>query len=81
MCACRVHTYGCRPGSSNFLLNVPFGGVGQSGMGRSHGFAGFQAFSNPKGILRQHTFSAIELMFPPYTAFKRKLIDLTMKYF
>ena len=64
-----------------FQLNLPFGGVGQSGMGRGHGRAGFEAFSNPKGILRQHTLSAIELMFPPYNALKRRLIDLTLRFF
>lgn len=65
-----------------FQLNLPFGGVGQSGMGKGHGFFGFQAFSNARGILDQRTrFSPIEWMFPPYNALKRKLIDLTLKYF
>jgi aldehyde dehydrogenase (NAD+) len=65
-----------------FQLNLPFGGVGQSGVGKGHGFFGFQAFSNARGVLRQRTkFSPIELMFPPYTKLKQKLIDLTLKYF
>jgi aldehyde dehydrogenase (NAD+) len=62
--------------------NLPFGGVGQSGFGKSHGFFGFEAFSNMRGVLSQPTrFSAIQLMYPPYTALKQKLIDLTLKYF
>lgn len=65
-----------------FQLNLPFGGVGQSGVGKGHGFFGFQAFSNARGVLEQRTrFSPIQLMFPPYTKLKQKLIDLTLKYF
>ncbi|HEX9162742.1 MAG TPA: aldehyde dehydrogenase family protein [Thermoanaerobaculia bacterium] len=65
-----------------FQLGLPFGGVGQSGMGRGHGFAGFQAFSNSRGVLEQRTkFSPIELMFPPYSRLKQKLVDLTLRYF
>jgi aldehyde dehydrogenase (NAD+) len=65
-----------------FQLNLPFGGVGQSGVGKGHGFFGFEAFSNVRGVLEQHTkLSPIELMFPPYNKIKQKLIDLTLKYF
>ena len=65
-----------------YQLNLPFGGTGQSGMGKGHGFFGFQSFSNARGVLDQRTrFSPIELMFPPYTRLKQKLIDLTLKYF
>ncbi len=64
-----------------FQLNLPFGGVGQSGVGKAHGFAGFEAFSNPRGVFEQRTrFSPIQLMFPPYTRLKKKLIDFTLKY-
>jgi aldehyde dehydrogenase (NAD+) len=64
-----------------YQLNLPFGGVGQSGMGRGHGFSGFQTFSNPRGVVEQWTrFSGIDLLFPPYNALKRKLIDFTIKY-
>jgi aldehyde dehydrogenase (NAD+) len=65
-----------------YQLNLPFGGVGQSGVGKGHGFYGFQSFSNARAVLEQRTrFSPIELMFPPYTRLKQKLIDLTLKYF
>ena len=38
--------------------------------------------SNARGILRQRTrFSAIQLMYPPYTGFVRRVIDLTLRYF
>jgi aldehyde dehydrogenase (NAD+) len=65
-----------------FQLNLPFGGVGESGIGKAHGRFGFEAFSNARGVLEQPTrFSMIQLLYPPYTAFKRRLIDLTLKYF
>jgi aldehyde dehydrogenase (NAD+) len=61
---------------------LPTGGVNTSGFGKAHGVHGFQAFSNARGILRQRTrFSAIQLMYPPYTGFVRRMIDLTLKYF
>ena len=65
-----------------YQLNLPFGGVGNSGMGKGHGFFGFQTFSNARGILEQRTrFSPIQLMFPPYTRMKQKLVDLTLRFF
>jgi aldehyde dehydrogenase (NAD+) len=65
-----------------YQLNLPFGGVGESGMGKAHGKFGFEAFSNARGVFEQPTrFSAIQLLYPPYTKFKKKLIDLTLRYF
>ena len=65
-----------------YQLDLPFGGVGHSGVGRSHGFAGFEAFSNPRGILDQRLpFSAIEMLYPPYVGkWKKRLIDLTVRW-
>jgi aldehyde dehydrogenase (NAD+) len=65
-----------------YQLNLPFGGIGESGMGKSHGWFGFEAFSNARGVLEQPTrLSTIQLLYPPYTKFKQKLIDLTLRYF
>ncbi|GJM31230.1 MAG: aldehyde dehydrogenase [Saprospiraceae bacterium] len=65
-----------------FNNNLPFGGSNNSGIGKGHGFFGFQAFSNARGVFRQHLpISAIELMMPPYTGLKQKLIDLSIKWF
>ncbi len=60
---------------------LPFGGVNNSGIGKSHGFYGFQAFSNERAVLKQHTFGVTELLFPPYTGFKEKLARFTIKWF
>ncbi|REG88980.1 aldehyde dehydrogenase family protein [Winogradskyella sediminis] len=61
--------------------NLPFGGVNNSGIGKSHGFHGFKAFSNERSVLKQHTFGVTELLFPPYSGFKEKLARLTIKWF
>lgn len=61
--------------------NLPFGGVNNSGIGKGHGKFGFEAFSNARGIIRQHIPGALELLMPPYNDFKRKLIELTVKWF
>jgi len=65
-----------------FQLDLPFGGVGHSGFGRSHGFYGFEAFSNVRGVLDQRLkFGAIQLVFPPYGGkLKEKLIDFTIRW-
>jgi aldehyde dehydrogenase (NAD+) len=65
-----------------FNNNLPFGGVNNSGIGKAHGKYGFEAFSNARAVLKQWSpMSAIELMAPPYTDLKQKLIDLSIKYF
>lgn len=65
-----------------YQLELPFGGIGSSGFGKSHGFFGFEAFSNPRGVLDQRLpFSAIELLFPPYGGrIKQFLIDFTVRW-
>ena len=66
-----------------FNLDLPFGGDNYSGLGKSHGVFGFQAFSNARAVLQQRTaFSPIELMMPPYGGrIKQALIDFTVRWF
>ncbi|WP_458627846.1 aldehyde dehydrogenase family protein [Winogradskyella sp. PC D3.3] len=61
--------------------NLPFGGVNNSGIGKSHGFYGFQAFSNARAVMKQHTFGVTEFLFPPYSKLKETLARLTIKWF
>ncbi|MFT4666844.1 MAG: aldehyde dehydrogenase (NAD+) [Patescibacteria group bacterium] len=61
--------------------DLPFGGSNNSGIGKGHGWYGFQAFSNPRGVLNQHVPNALDLLLPPYNNFKQRLIDLTIKWF
>ncbi len=64
-----------------FNNDLPFGGSNNSGIGKANGRFGFEAFSNARGVLKQHVPNALELLMPPYNGFKQKLIDLTIKYF
>lgn len=61
--------------------NLPFGGSNNSGIGKSHGYFGFLEFTNQRSVLKQHTFGATDLLSAPYTSFKQKLVDLTLKWF
>ncbi|MDD5175017.1 MAG: coniferyl aldehyde dehydrogenase [Sterolibacterium sp.] len=47
--------------------DLPFGGVGQSGMGHYHGKEGFDTFSKLKGVFRQSRINGASLAFPPRT--------------
>ena len=55
---------------------LPFGGVGASGMGHYHGREGFLAFSKQKPVLYQARYSGMSLMRPPY----RKVADFLVKF-
>jgi len=49
------------------IHDLPFGGVGDSGMGKYHGEWGFRAYSNARGILSHSTKIDIGgLRYPPY---------------
>ncbi len=61
-------------------LNLPFGGIRESGIGSAHGFYGFKAFSNERAILKHHKFSPFKLFYPPYTEKKKKLAEFLIKY-
>ena len=61
---------------------LPFGGVNNSGIGKSHGKYGFLAFSNEKGVLKQRIgFNNVTLLRPPYGIRVKKLIATMMKWF
>ena len=59
--------------------DLPFGGVGASGMGCYHGFEGFQTFSARKGIFRQSMLSGIGLFKPPYGSLFERLIRILLR--
>lgn len=67
-------------GTHFFHLNYPFGGRNQSGMGNSHGFYGFKAFSHERPVLKQIRFSPLKLIYPPFTKTSRRIIDFIVKY-
>lgn len=55
-------------------LNLPFGGVGNSGMGNYHGVFGFKAFSHQKAVLNRKTWGEPNIKYPPYSLNKLKWI-------
>ena len=60
--------------------DLPFGGVGGSGMGHYHGYEGFVTFSKLRPVFYQAPFSPIQMMFqPPYGARVFKIMNWLMK--
>ena len=55
--------------------DMPFGGIGPSGMGHYHGHEGFLTFSKAKGVLVKQRFNAAKLIYPPYGKSIQKLIQ------
>ncbi len=55
---------------------LPFGGVGPSGMGAYHGKAGFDTFSHLKSVYEKRVKPDLKVLYPPYTALKERLIKL-----
>jgi aldehyde dehydrogenase (NAD+) len=58
--------------------DLPFGGVGTAGFGRYHGRAGFETFSNMKGVLRRHLWPEPPLRTVPHTTAKLRWIERLM---
>lgn len=58
---------------------LPFGGVGPSGMGHYHGLHGFRAFSKAMPVFRQARFSGIWLLKPPYGALADRMLGFLFR--
>jgi coniferyl-aldehyde dehydrogenase len=60
--------------------DLPFGGVGPSGMGHYHGREGFNTFSKLRPVFYQGPFSAIQMLFqPPYAGKALKFMNLLIR--
>jgi aldehyde dehydrogenase (NAD+) len=59
---------------------LPFGGVNNSGIGKSGGKFGFLEFSHAKSVLVQRT-NLVRYFYPPYTAKRKWLIEQVLKWF
>ena len=59
--------------------NIPFGGVGASGMGHYHGHDGFITFSKAMPVLRQARWTLSDKLKPPYSGFPAKVIRLLLR--
>jgi aldehyde dehydrogenase (NAD+) len=53
--------------------HLPFGGIGESGMGAYHGKSGVRVFQHMKPVLKRGTRLDPKLPYPPYTDFKFKI--------
>ncbi|MBE7440416.1 MAG: aldehyde dehydrogenase [Spirochaetales bacterium] len=58
--------------------DLPFGGVGDSGMGAYHGRMGFEAFSYKRSVLRKSRWIDIPLRYPPFNGPKFQLLKKFM---
>ncbi len=58
--------------------NLPFGGVGNSGMGNYHGEAGFKTFSHYKSVIQKPTLFELPLKYFPYRNWKFSMIKRVM---
>jgi coniferyl-aldehyde dehydrogenase len=70
---------------NNCMLHVaqhdmPFGGIGSSGMGHYHGYEGFLEFSKLRPVFTNPRLSLLHLFYPPYKARTRRMLDLLIKY-
>ena len=59
--------------------DMPFGGVGNSGMGHYHGYEGFVEFSKMRPIFKQGPISGLLMMAPPYGDFFDKMYKMMLK--
>ncbi|HVN41901.1 MAG TPA: aldehyde dehydrogenase family protein [Steroidobacteraceae bacterium] len=57
---------------------LPFGGIGNSGMGRYTGWYGFETFSHMKPVMKRSNRFDAPMRYPPYTEKKAKLMRLAM---
>jgi len=69
---------------NNCMLHVaqhdlPFGGIGASGMGQYHGHEGFLEFSKLRPVFKNPRLSLLHYFYPPYTARHRRLLDLLIR--
>ena len=59
--------------------DLPFGGIGASGMGQYHGYEGFVTFSKLRPVFYQANFSAMKFLAPPYGKLANKMINVILK--
>lgn len=56
------------------VADLPFGGVGESGMGAYHGKVGFDLFSHRQPVLTKRLRPDVPVMYPPYPGWKQRLL-------
>jgi len=59
--------------------DMPFGGVGESGMGSYHGRVGFETFSHYRSIVNKKTWMDLPIRYQKYTRLKEKMMRMFLK--
>ena len=60
---------------------LPFGGINQSGIGKAHGKAGFDEFTNLRSVIKKRIkWNPTRLVMPPYTIKTKKIAQLVLKW-
>ena len=59
--------------------DMPFGGVGESGMGSYHGRVGFETFSHYRSIVDKKTWMDLPIRYQKYTRLKEKMMRMFLK--
>jgi len=70
---------------NNVILHVaqhdmPFGGIGASGMGQYHGYEGFLEVSKLRPVFTNPKVSLLSMFFPPYNKRQSRIMDFMLKY-
>lgn len=58
---------------------MPFGGVGESGMGGYHGMEGFKTFSHTRSIVDKKTWMDLPIWYQEYVGWKEKLLRMFLR--
>ncbi len=59
--------------------DLPFGGIGESGMGHYHGREGFQTFSKLRPVFHQARWSGVSMLYPPYGKLADRMLAFLMR--
>ncbi|TDG12832.1 coniferyl aldehyde dehydrogenase [Seongchinamella unica] len=59
--------------------DLPFGGVGNSGMGHYHGYEGFSAFSKLRPVFQQGPLRSVDMLMPPYAGKANWILNFMLK--
>lgn len=70
---------------NNCILHVaqhdmPFGGIGASGMGQYHGFEGFLEFSKLRPVFTNPRIGGLDMMYPPYKPRHEQIFNFLMRW-
>ena len=60
--------------------DLPFGGIGASGMGQYHGYEGFLELSKLRPVFTNPRLSLLQLFYPPYKRLHGRMLDLMLRY-